>query len=141
MVDETKNFMILNNKNIGIKKVELNKDELYIEDKTGVYSLCIHIYNWEKINQIKVGEKQNIDFNEYCLSENNETALIWPTKSFIRKPTKDSIIFSLEFNDFSDICYMNKRDCFNIKLNSLYVQVYINYNDVKEKSIIYNFEN
>ena len=29
------NYMILNNKNVGISKIELNKDELNITDKTG----------------------------------------------------------------------------------------------------------
>ena len=32
------NYMILNNKNVGISKIELNKDELNITDKTGKYN-------------------------------------------------------------------------------------------------------
>ncbi len=70
------NIFILNNKNIGISKIELNKDELFIVDTNGKYSLCIHIYNWKEINSINVGEKKKIDFNEYCFNEKNESALI-----------------------------------------------------------------
>ena len=39
------NIMILNNKNIGISRIELNKSALYIVDKANKYSLCVHIYN------------------------------------------------------------------------------------------------
>lgn len=131
--------MILNSKNIGISKIELNERELYIVDKAYKYSLCVHIYNWKEIVNTEVGKKQKVDFNEYCLSENNESALIWPTKCYIEKPTKDSIIFYLKFDDFSDICYMNKRKCFDIELDSLEVKVFIDYKDAIEDSIIYSF--
>ena len=131
------NIMILNGNDIGISKIELNKGELYIVDETGKYSLCVHIYNWKDINSAEIGKRQNIEFNEYCFCENNESALILPTKCYIEKPTEDSIIFYLKFDDFSDICYMNKRNCFDIELNSLEVKVNINYKDVQENSIAY----
>lgn len=133
------NSMVLNNKNIGISKIELNEGELYIVDKTSKYSLCVHIYNWQEINNVEVGKKQNVDFNEYCIGENNESALIWPTDCYIEKPTQDTIIFYLKFDDFSDICYMNKRGCFDIELNSLEVKVFIDYKDLIEDFIIYSF--
>ncbi|MCI8575702.1 MAG: hypothetical protein HFI09_04455 [Bacilli bacterium] len=133
------NVFILNDKNIGISKIELNKDELFVVDKNYRYSLCIHIYNWKEINNINTGEKKKIDFNEYCFNEKNESALIWPTNCYIEKLTKDSIIFYLDFNDFSDICYMNKRNGFDIDLKSIEVKIYINYNDAKEGSIIYAY--
>ncbi len=136
-MNDFKNCLILNGQSIGISKIELNKSELCIEDKTGKYSLCVHIYNWKEINSIKTGKRQSIEFNEYCLCENNEPALIWPTDCYIKKPTDDSIIFYLKFDDFSNICYMNKKKCFDIELESLEVNVNINYKDVIGKSIIY----
>lgn len=136
---KTNNIFILNDKNIGLSKIELNKSELFLIDKTGKYSLCIHIYNWKEINSIKIGEKKKIDFNEYTISENNESALIWPTNCYVEKLTEDSIIFHLYFNDFKDICFMNKRNCFDINLYSIEVKVYIDYNDAKEGSIVYNY--
>lgn len=138
-MNNIENIMILNNKNIGISRIELNKNELYIIDKTNKYSLCVHIYNWKEINKIEIGKKQKINFNEYCLGENNESALVWPTDVCVEKPTKDSIIFYLKFDDFSDVCYMNKREGFDIELNSLEVRVFIDYKDVINDSIIYSF--
>lgn len=138
-MNNIENIMILNNKNIGISRIELNKNELYIIDKTNKYSLCVHTYNWKEINKIEIGKKQKIDFNEYCLGENNESALVWPTDVYVEKPTKDSIIFYLKFDDFSDVCYMNKREGFDIELNSLEVRVFIDYKDVINDSIIYSF--
>ena len=136
-MNDFKNCLILNGQSIGISKIELNKSELYIEDKTGKYSLCVHIYNWKEINSIKTRKRQSIEFNEYCLCENNEPALIWPTDCYIKKPTDDSIIFYLKFDNFSDICYMNKKNCFDIELESLEINININYKDVIGKSIIY----
>ena len=138
-MNNIENIMILNNKNIGISRIELNKNELYIIDKTNKYSLRVHIYNWKEINKIEIGKKQKIDFNEYCLGENNESALVWPTDVYVEKPTKDSIIFYLKFDDFSDVCYMNKREGFDIELNSLEVRVFIDYKDVINDSIVYSF--
>ena len=106
------NIMILNNKNIGIGRIELNKSELYIADKANKYSLCVHIYNWKEINKIEIGKRQKIDFNEYCLGENNESALVWPTDVYVEKPTKDSIIFYLKFDDFSDVCSLKTKTKF-----------------------------
>lgn len=139
-MNDFENIMILNNKNIGISKIELNESELYIADKDNKYSLCVHIYNWKEINKIEIGKKQKIDFNEYCLGENNESALVWPTDAYVEKPTKDSIIFYLKFSDFSDVCYMNKRECFDTKLKSLEVKVFIKYKDAIGDSIIYKFK-
>ena len=51
------NYMILNNKNVGISKIELNKDELNITDKTGKYNLHVTVtYDWKKINQVGIGK-------------------------------------------------------------------------------------
>lgn len=138
-MDKFESIMILNNKDIGISKIVLDENQLYIEDKANKYKLCVHIYNWREINKIEIGKKQNVDFNEYCLAENNESALIWPTESYVEKPTKDSIIFHLKFDDFSNACYMNLRECFDIELKSLEVRVFIDYKDVVKDSIIYNF--
>ena len=133
------NIMILNGNDIGISKIELSNEELYIVDEIGKYSLCVHIYNWKEINSAEIGKRQNIEFNEYCFGENNESTLIWPTDVYIEKQTKDSIIFYFKFEDFSDAYYINKRNCFDIELNSLEVKVNINYKDVQENSIVYRF--
>lgn len=138
-MNDFENIMKLNNKNIGISRIELNKSELYIVDKNNKYSLCVHIYNWKEINKIEIGKKQKVDFNEQCLGENNESALIWPTDVYVEKPTKDSIIFYLKFDNFSDVCYMNKIGRFDTKLKSLEIRAFIDYKDVIKDSIIYSF--
>ncbi len=135
------NAMILNNENVGISKIELNESDLLITDKSCKYcfKVCLK-YNWKEMNSIKVGEKKNIDFNEYCLSENNEPALIWPSNCYVEKVNDDSICFYLEFKDLSDTTtYMNKRGCFDIELSSLEVKIFIDYKDVIKDSIIYEF--
>lgn len=96
-------------------------------------------YNWKDINDIKIGQNQEIAFNEYCLDENNEPALIWPSNCYVEKISDDYICFNLEFENLSDsIHYMNKRDCFDIQLNSLVVKIFIDYKDAIGDSIIYN---
>lgn len=137
------NKMILNNKDIGISKIELNKSDLLITDKTGKYTLHVTIYyNWKEINNLKIGEEKNIDFNEYILTENNEPVLLWPNKSLVKKISDDIICFNIEFVNISnnkDTCYMNKRGCFDIPLVSLEVKALINYQDVSNNSIKYKF--
>lgn len=136
-----RNIMILNNENVGISKIELNECDLLITDKSCKYcfKVCLK-YDWEEINSVKVGEKKSIDFNEYCLSENNEPALIWPSRCYVEKISDNYISFYLKFNDLSDtVTYMNKRSRFDIELNSFEVKVFIDYKDVIGDSIIYNF--
>ena len=134
-------IMILNDVDIGISKIELDKSDLRITDKNGKYCLQVCVeYNWNDINRIKVGQKEEVDFNEYCLSENNEPALIWPSSSFVEKICDDTICFYLEFNDLSDAIYMNKRGYFDIYLNSLIAKVFINYKDAIDNSIVYNLK-
>ena len=89
----TNNQMILNGNDIGISKIEFSKEELYIKDKIGKYSICVHIHNWEEISNLEIGKRKKIDFNEYCLGENNESDLICPTDCYIKKPSQSSIIF------------------------------------------------
>ena len=40
-MNEELNYMLLNNKNIGISKIELNKDELPVTDKSSKYTFHI----------------------------------------------------------------------------------------------------
>ena len=109
------NVMILNDVDIGISKIELDKSDLRIIDKTGKYCLQVCVeYHWNDINRIEVGQKEKIDFNEYVLAENNEPALIWPTTSYVLKNNDHMICFYLEFKDLSNITYMNKRGHFDI---------------------------
>lgn len=133
--------MILNGKNIEISKIELNECDLLVIDKSQKYcfKVCVK-YNWKDIDNIKIGENKSIDFNEYCLSENNESALIWPSNRYVEKISDDLIYFYFEFKDIHNtVCYMNKRECFDIDLNSLEVKVSIDYRDASNVAIIYEF--
>lgn len=139
---KTLSTMILNGINIGINKIELNKSDLLITDKFDKYCLkvCV-LYSWKDINKIKVGQKKKIDFNEYYLSENNEPALIFPSSSYVGKISDNYIFFDLEFKNLSNtVQYMNKKNGFDIKLNSLEVKVYIDTKDAIGNSIVYNLK-
>lgn len=132
--------MILNGENIGISKIELNKSDLLIIDKSGKYCLkvCV-LYSWKDINKIKTLKKQEIDFNECCLSENNEAALVWPSNSYVEKISSDLLCFYLEFSDLANTThYMNQRGRFDILLYSLEVKVFIRFKDIVNGSIIYD---
>ena len=133
--------MILNGTNVGISNIELKKSELIIVDKSKKYQFVVTIfYNWQNINKIKIGDNEEIKFNEYILSENNEAALIWPTISSVKKIDENKIVFYFEFKDLKNICFMNKREKFDISIESLSIKVYINYKDVKNKIIKYIFD-
>lgn len=135
------NYMILNDKDIGISKIELDRSNLRIIDKKNKYILQICIqYNWKDINELKNGEIKEIHFNEYILHENNEPALIWPNTCNVEKISDDYLCFNLEFNDLiNETHYMNKRGCFDIQLNSLKVKIFINYKDALDSYIEYWF--
>lgn len=136
-----KNLMILNNQDIGISRIEFDKSNLLVYDKSKKYCFSITLYyNWKDINSLNVGDAKTIDFNEYILSENNESALICPSKSQVEKISEDVLFFSIEFNDLANKTqYMNKRECFDINLNTLKVDILIDYKDVSNASIIYEF--
>lgn len=136
-----KNVMILNGQDIGISKIELNRSDLLIFDKSGKYCLQICIeFNWKDINSIKLGTKKENDFYEYCLSENNEPALVWPTLCYIEKISDNYIYFNLEFKDLDATThYMNKKGHFDIDLKTLECKIFIDYNDAIEDFIIYEF--
>ena len=134
------NVMIFNDVDVGISKIELDKSDLRITDKSGKYCLkvCV-LYSWKDINRIRVGQKEKIDFNEYCLSENNEAALVWPSDDYVEKISNDSICFYFAFRDLANtIHYMNQRGRFDFPLYSLEVKVFINYKDVVGDSIVYD---
>lgn len=138
-------YMFLNNQNIGISQIEFNKDNLIITDKRGKYSLHVTIsYDWDKLNKINIHEEKDIFFNEYYLSEYNESVLIWPISSTVSKPSKDELLFSFEFTDVEkspNTCYMNKRGCFAISITSLKASAIINLQEALQAKIIYNFKN
>lgn len=138
---DNSNIMILNGKSIGISRICLDQARLLITDKSLKYDLSVIVYyDWRNINDIKVGEKQDIIFNEYILCENDEPALIWPETCIVEKLTENLICFHISFNDLTkETCYMNKRQSFDIKLKSLEVKVTINYKDVVGDSIIYEY--
>lgn len=117
------NIMILNGVNLEIDKIELEGNGLYITDKTHRYSYYVHIYNWDEIHDIPVGDKKNIDFNEYTFAVNNVSVLIWPTTCYVEKTTINSIRFYFKFDDFTDACYMNMRGHLDTKLESLEINV------------------
>ena len=136
-------YMFLNNQNIGISQIEFNKDNLIITDKSGKYSLHVTIsYDWDKLSKINLHEEKDIFFNEYYLSEHNESVLIWPGSSTVRKPSNDELLFSFEFTDIEkskNTCYMNKRGCFDIPITSLKTSVIINLQAALQAKIIYKF--
>lgn len=117
------NIMILNGVNLEIDKIELDENGLYITDKTHKYSYYVHIYNWNEIHDIPVGDKKNIDFNEYTFAVNNVSVLIWPTTCYVEKTTINSIRFYFKFDDFTDARYMNMRGHLDTKLESLEINV------------------
>lgn len=117
------NIMILNGVNLEIDKIELDENGLYITDKTHRYSYYVHIYNWDEIHKVPIGEKYDIEFNEYNFCENGESALIWPTTCYIEKTTINSIRFYFKFDDSTDACYMNMRGHLDTKLESLEINV------------------
>lgn len=76
-----KNKMLLNNIDIGISRIEVDKWDLIVISASKKYLFQVKLeYNWKDLNQLKSGEEQTINFHEYCLAENNENALIWPEK-------------------------------------------------------------
>lgn len=121
------NIMILNGVNLEIDKIELDENGLYITDKTHRYSYYVHIYNWDEIHKVPIGEKYDIEFNEYNFCENGESALIWPTTCYIEKTTINSIRFYFKFDDFTDACYMNMRGHLDTKLESLEINLIIDF--------------
>lgn len=136
----TNNIMILNSTNIGISKIELDKSDLIVTDKESKYcfKVCV-LYNWQDINNLKVGEEKNIDFNEYILSENNEPALVWSNIGYVKRIDNDCLCFHFIFENLdSTIHYMNMRGCFDIVPRNLEVKVFLNSKDAKDGAIIYN---
>ena len=119
------NLMSLNGVNLEIDRIELDKNGLYITDKTDKYSYYVHIYNWNEISRIPVGEKQNMDFNEYTFSIDNDSVLILPTTCYVERRTIDSLVFYFKFDDFSNTCVMNKNNKLDIELKSLEIKVYV----------------
>lgn len=136
-----KNIMLLNGEDIGISRIELDKSDLLVTDRSRKYCLKVYVnYNWKEIGNIKVGTKAKVDFNEYILSENGEPALIIPTRTYVEKMSDDVICFDLEFDGLSSMtCYMNKKEHFDIKLDSLKIKIYIDYRDARKGHIVYNF--
>jgi len=136
-----KNVMILNGKDIGISKIELNEADLLVTDRSGNYCLQVCVgYNWKDINTLEIGQKKEIDFNEYCFAEKNEPSLILPTNCFVKKVTEDLLFFHMNFGNLGkEVHFMNRKNRFDIELKSLEVEVYINYKDAKGDSILYNF--
>jgi len=135
-------MMILNNKDIGIGYMELNEDELYLSDKSSKY--CFKVYlnsngNWKDIRNTKIRERKDIDFSEYCISENNIPALIFPNISYVEKIKERKLLFYFKCENFDDIVYMSKKDHFDIELRSLEVQVVFDLNDFVNNKIIYEF--
>lgn len=134
--------MVINNENMGISYAELNEAELLIYTKNSKYCFKVFIYyNWKDIKNIKVGEKKQIDFNEYCLSENNIPALILPTISDVQKINETELLFHFTFENFNNIVFMSMKNHFDIELNNLEIKIKFNLQDFKNNKIIYKFNN
>ncbi len=137
-----KNTMILNNEDIGISEIEYDiNGNLRVTDKSGKYCFVVCIYfNTNDINSIEIGETKNIHFNEYCISENNESAMIWPIISNVKRIENDIYALNFKFENIdSDVCYMNKRKCFDIKLDSLECNILVNIKDARNNVILYKY--
>ena len=124
------NIMILNGKKIEIGEIELDKSALYIADKNDKYRYCVHIYNWDEVYKVPIGEKYDIEFNEYNFCENGESALIWPTTCYIEKTANGFIRFYFKFDDFTDACYMNKKGHLDTALESLEININAEYKNI-----------
>ena len=124
------NIMILNGKKIEIGEIELDKSALYIADKNDKYRYCVHIYNWDEVYKVPIGEKYDIEFNEYNFCENGESALIWPTTCYIEKMANGFIRFYFKFDDFTDACYMNKKGHLDTALESLEININAEYKNI-----------
>lgn len=124
------NIMILNGKKIEVGEIELDKSALYVADKNDKYRYCVHIYNWDEIYKVPIGEKYDIEFNEYNFCENGESALIWPTTCYIEKTANGFIRFYFKFDDFTDACYMNKKGHLDTALESLEININAEYKNI-----------
>ncbi len=136
------NLMILNNENIGISYAELNEDELFLYSKNSKY--CFKVYlnsngNWKDIRSLKIGERKQIEFSEYCLSENNVPALISHNISYVQKISNKELLFYFKVEDFNNIVYMSMKNYFDIELNNLEIKILFNLNDYINNKIIYKF--
>ncbi len=134
------NVFILNDNNLEIGKIVLDNADLKIFDKSFKYCFRVVLfYNWQDILNVKMGEKKQIDFNEYILSENDEPALIIPSESYVEKINDKELCFYFNFKKKAqNICYMNERNRFDIMLNSLEARVFIDFKDAKDGFIIYD---
>ena len=124
------NILILNNKDIGVSDIEFDIDgTIRIIDKDHKYSLLVWIrYNKDDIDSLKINEKKDISFNEYTISEYHESAIVWPIISQVERVKENLISFYFKFDNIeNDVCYMNERGCFDIKLHSLECKTYVNY--------------
>lgn len=142
MNNVNKDFLILNNKNIGISEIEFNKNgNLIVTNKSKKYCLVVCIqYNIKDITDIKIGENKNIDFNEYYITENNEPALIRPSISSVKRLNEDILSFYFNFEDLKKgTHYMNNRGHFEKELKSLECNILINYKDILKDMILYKY--
>ncbi len=124
------NFMKLNNLDIGVSEIEFDIDgTIRIIDKNHKYSLLVWIrYNKDEIDKLEIGEKKDISFNEYTISEYNESAIVWPVVSQVERIKENIMCFYFKFDNIEkDVCYMNERESFDIKLHSFECKAYVNY--------------
>ncbi len=133
------NLMLLNNKDIGISFAELNDDELYLYSKNSKYCFKVYIKDQKNLENLKVGEKKQIDFSEYCFSENNFPALIFPTINYVQKTNDNELLFYFKCENFNNIVHMSMKNHFDIELKSLEIQILFNLKDFKNNKIIYKF--
>lgn len=137
------NKFIINNESLNIGYIELNKDQLIVKDEDNKYMFYICVsYDWEKISSLNIGEEKVIEYNEYILSKNNESALVWPSKVITKMIDENIICFKLKFEDLTNeknMCYMNESGCFDIIIENMEVEVYINNKDVVNNRIVYEF--
>lgn len=124
------NIFIINGKDVGISEIEVEKDgNILVHDKSDKYGLSIIVqYDLDKLKSMNIGENKSIDFNEYVILENEETALIWPTKYYVKRISNNTFYLDYTFDNIeNDVTYMNERNSFDIILKNIELKIMVNF--------------
>ena len=124
------NIFIINGKDVGISEIEVEKDgNILVHDKSDKYGLSIIVqYDLDKLKSMNIGENKSIDFNEYVILENEETALIWPTKYYVKRISNNTFYLDYTFDNIeNDVTYMNERNSFDIILKTLELKIKVKF--------------
>lgn len=130
------NVFKVNNKDVGIKKIELdNSGNIEVLDKDEFYSLnIITQYDLNKLEDLKPGETKEVYFNEYEIVCPDGPALIWPETIYVTREKDD--VFYMDF-DFSNLekeaTYMNMKNAFEEMLKTIELKITVDYKEIFNK--------